>query len=86
MPPMQERVRELERQVDLLGKDVDRLSGWVELLLGESRRIEHSRTWEIGRVLVDNARRLIGRPTDVAPFRETEELQAVFEHWKKSRN
>ena len=86
MRPMQERVRELERQVDLLGKDIDRLSGWMELLFGEIQRIEHSRTWEVGRALVGSARWLIGRPSDPTPFRETRELHQVFEHWKKSRD
>ena len=85
MRTMQERIQELERQVDLLGKDVDRLSGWIAILLAGSRRIEGSRTWGVGRVLVDNARRLTGRPTD-DPFRETEELHEIFEHWKKSRD
>ena len=83
---MQERVRELELQVDRLGKDVDRLSGWVELLLAGARRIERSRTWVIGRVLVDNARRFTGRPRGATPFREFDELHELFEHWKKSRD
>jgi hypothetical protein len=83
---MHERVRELERQVDRLGKDVDRLSGWIELLLTGIGRIERSRTWSTGRLLVDKARRFTGRPSDATPFRETEELRDVFEHWKKSRD
>ena len=29
---------------------------------------------------------LTGRPTDATPFRETEELHEIFEHWKKSRD
>ena len=83
---VQERVAELERRIDRLNKDVDRLAGYIERLVEGVRMIEASRSWRVGRGVVQFAKRLLGRRGTLTFFRETDDLYEVFCHWRRSRD
>ena len=83
---VQERVAELERRIDRLNKDVDRLEGYIEQLVEGIRMLEASRSWRLGRAIVQGAKRMLGRGGKLTFFRETDDLYEVFCHWRRSRD
>lgn len=65
--------------------DVARLMRIVEAQHQALVVIHASRAWRIGHGIMTLARKILGRGTARPVFDETEEIYAVYDHWKRSR-
>lgn len=76
----------LAKRNQLLQRDVEKLTRYLDQLQHDVTAIEHSRAWRMGLMVVSTLKMALGRTAGRNVFANVHRTFGFYHHWKKSRD
>lgn len=76
----------LLKRAQLLQRDIEKLTRYLDQLQHDVTAIEHSRSWKLGLMIVSTLKLVLGRNAGRNVFATVHRTFGFYHHWKKSRD